>query len=197
MIEVDVRVTADGVPVLSHDKHQTTSAGNRVYIKRNAYPDLQKSLPELATLKDALKTIGSNTAAYLEIKRGEPVEPIVEVIRAYLAKKSGADLRLASKSQKTLQQLSAALPGLPLIVIEPWSGVRATWRARRLNTHTISMNQRFLWAGFIRILSKHGYILYAYTLNDPDKATKWQQYGLAGVVTDFPDRYTKYSIMKK
>jgi len=37
---------------------------------------------------------------------------------------------------------------------------------------------------------KHaGYELYAYTINNPAKARRWAKHGLAGVVTDYPDRF--------
>jgi glycerophosphoryl diester phosphodiesterase len=85
--------------------------------------------------------------------------------------------------------LHRALPHNPTIVIEKWSGVRARLRARQLGTMTLCMNQRWLWFGFIKGMSRSGYTLYAYTLNNPQKAKQWAKYGLAGVVTDYPDRF--------
>jgi glycerophosphoryl diester phosphodiesterase len=98
---------------------------------------------------------------------------------------------LGSKSQKTLLELHPALPEIEKVVIEPWSGVRAHYRARQLGAKRISMNQQWLWWGFIRGFKNSGRQLYAYTLNDPAKARRWARYGLAGVVTDYPDRFDK------
>jgi len=50
------------------------------------------------------------------------------------------------------------------------------------------MNQRWLWSGFISMVAKRNE-LYAYPLNDPVKAARWAQHGLAGVITDYPDRF--------
>jgi glycerophosphoryl diester phosphodiesterase len=53
------------------------------------------------------------------------------------------------------------------------------------------MNQRWLWWGFIRGFKHSDKQLYAYTLNDPKKAKRWAKWGLAGVITDYPDRFEK------
>ncbi|HEY5152928.1 MAG TPA: glycerophosphodiester phosphodiesterase family protein, partial [Candidatus Saccharimonadales bacterium] len=98
---------------------------------------------------------------------------------------------IGSKSQKALLELHAALPEVPTIVIEPWSGVRAHYRARQLGTKHVSMNQLWLWWGFIRGFKNSDWQLYAYTLNNPRKARRWARYGLAGVVTDYPDLFEK------
>jgi glycerophosphoryl diester phosphodiesterase len=115
--------------------------------------------------------------------------PIIKIIKKHL--KSGWEednLRIASKSQKTLKELHSALPTLRAVVIEPWSGVRATWRARQIGTNHIIMNQRWLWWGFIRSISRN-YKLGTYTLNDPKKAARWEKHGLRMVITDYPDRF--------
>lgn len=176
-IEFDVRVTQDGVPVLHHDP-----------LPKHPYAELKDRDKDLATLEEALTAINLAVPVYIEVKPREGTKPIIKVI-----KKCGWDegkLRLASKSQTTLLELHKALPNLRCVVIEPWSGVRATWRARQLGTQHIIMNQRWLWWGFIRSISRN-YNLGTYTLNDPSKAARWQKYGLRLVVTDYPDRFKK------
>jgi glycerophosphoryl diester phosphodiesterase len=88
-----------------------------------------------------------------------------------------------------LRELQTSLPKIPKIVIDNWSGVRARLRAKQIGTRTIAMNQTWLWSGFIRAMKRSGYELYAYTVNNPAKARRWAKYGLAGVITDYPDRF--------
>jgi glycerophosphoryl diester phosphodiesterase len=180
LLEFDLRVTRDGVVVLHHDPVDQT------------YQELKRHRPSLATFEEALSAIGRPVPLYVEVKPREPIKPIVKIIKNRLEQGwRPADFRLGSKSQKTLLELHEALPEIPKIVIEPWSGVRAHYRARQLDTKLVSMNQRWLWWGFIRGFKNSDWQLYGYTLNDPAKARRWERYGLAGVITDYPDRFQK------
>ncbi|MBI2009155.1 glycerophosphodiester phosphodiesterase [Candidatus Saccharibacteria bacterium] len=162
-VEFDVRVNNKGIPVLCHPKR----------IKNG-----------LTTLEQALAAVNGRVPIYIEVKRKVNLNPIIKLLKNYRY-----DYLLASKSQKTLLQLHKNLPAVPKIVIEPWSGIRATARAKQLNTEFIAMNQSFLWSGFIASMKDRGYELYTYTLNNPKKAKRWAKHGLAGVITDFPDRF--------
>ena len=81
------------------------------------------------------------------------------------------------------------LPDIPRIVSEKWSGVRATHRARQVGTKHILMDQKWLWWGFIAMVSRGGWELGTYTLDDPAKAKRWAARGLREVFTDYPDRF--------
>ncbi len=183
-IEFDVRVSKDGVAVLHHDKILRDSSRNTLKISEHDFQELRQHKPDLTTLQEALNFIAGSVTLYIEIKKQVLLKPIVGVLANYKHAYT-----LGSKSQKTLRELHKALPNAPKRVIEPWSGIRATWRARQLKTNLLAMNQLFLWTGFIKAMKNSGYELYAYTLNDPSKARRWSDHGLAGVITDFPDRF--------
>lgn len=189
-LEFDLRLTRDGIVILHHDPFITDPNGERRVIVEHNYQGLLAHKPDLATFDEVLTSIGHAVPLYIEVKPGEPVKPIAIIIKRHLKRGWKADeLRLGSFSQKTLLQLHAELPEIEKIVIEKWSGVRASYRARQLGTKRITMNQRWLWWGFIRSVSRGGYKLGAYTLNDPIKARRWARYGLDAVVTDYPDRF--------
>lgn len=191
MLEFDLRVTRDGVAILHHDPVLRDAAKERFSIRQYSYEELKARKPDLPTFEEVLETVGHPVPLYVEVKPGEPVKPIVKIIDAYLAKGwKNEYFLLGSKKQKTLLELHAALPEIEKIVIEPWSGVRATRRARAVGAKRLAMNQLWLWWGFIRAMRRGGWQLYAYTLNNPAKARRWKKHGLAGVVTDFPDRFT-------
>lgn len=189
MLEFDLRVTKDGTVVLHHNAVLRDSAGNRLKIKEHTHQELKAHKPDLPTLAEVFEQIGRKVPLYIEVKEKEPVKPIVKIIKNYLEQGwQPSDLLLASKNQKTLLQLHAALPQIEKIVIERWSGVKASRRARQVNAKRVCMYSRWLWPGFIKTFSR-GRELYAYTVNDPAKARRWERYGLAGIVTDFPDRF--------
>jgi glycerophosphoryl diester phosphodiesterase len=193
-VEIDVRVTRDSVVVLSHDRSVIPSANpttpatlpSPLAIDTSTYVELQQLKPDISTLTQAINHIGQKVPLMIEVKPGVPTEPIRAILDTFLqAGWQPENLWLGSKSQSTLRTLHAALPTLPCVVIEPWSGVIATHRARQLGTNRLAMNHHFLWFGFIRLISRQ-YQLYAYPLNDLGKAERWAKYGLAGAITDNP-----------
>lgn len=191
MIEFDVRVSSDEEAVLSHDAVIKNRNGAAVKIKDCTLEELRRYKPDLTLLATVLEQIDTKVTPYIEIKPGEPIEPILKVLNRFVGPGkmyAAADVRIASKSQSILEAFHTQLPDVPLIVIEPWSSWRARRRANRLHAREIAMNKLWLWSGFIRIFSR-SFRLYAYTVNDPAKVQRWQKAGLAGVVTDYPDRF--------
>lgn len=191
-IEFDLRVCKDNVVVLHHNADVRIN-DQKLTIRETDFKDLQALDLELLTLIEALEILRGKVIAHIEVKSRQPVEPIVDVVRTALksGNYSSEQIRIGSLSQKVLVQLRRALPTIQLIVIEPWSGMRATWRAKQVQTKYLSMNHRWLWRGFIEPLSRRGWQLYCYTLNNPAKAKRFAHYGLYGVITDYPDLFEK------
>lgn len=189
-VEFDVRVTKDGYAILHHDEDLTDPNGNQLNISQSDLLELRTHKPDLALLDEAIKAIDHHAQLLIEVKPGVDIKPIVAIIDNCL--KTGwktDEITCCSFSFKILKQLKQALPELKVMVTERWSGVRATHRARLLATKLISINHHALWWGFIESMKLGGYELYTYTLNDPVKARKWSRYGLAGVITDYPDLF--------
>lgn len=187
-LEIDVRVTRDNVPVLCHDP-----TIDHLVIAGSDLSELTKHKTNLTTLEQAIRAVNRRAPLYIEVKPNVSTVPIIALLRQFLHQSwLPADFKLASFSFRTLKELHEALPNIPIVVLEPWSGVRASHRARKLGTKIVCMNQRFLWRWFIKSMKKGEYELYAYTLDDPAKAKRWASYGLAGAVTDFPNKYNTF-----
>lgn len=186
-VEFDLRTTRDQIVILHHDPYLTDGNGKRNMISELTYKQLLQHKPDLATFKQALELIGLGTPVYIEIKPEAKLEPITKIIDEMFNNGWPSDhFAIASFDQKILVKLHKKYPDLEIIVNETWSGVRAQLRAKALNTNRISMDQRWLWSGFIKMMSKK-YRLGAYTLNDPAKARRWAKNGLYAAITDYPD----------
>jgi len=128
-IEVDLRVTKDKVMVLHHNDKLEAPNGVKRRISTTSYKELLDLKPDLTTLEDALNRLGKKVSWRLEIKRREPIEPIVKILKQRLsAGWPKSSIVVGSSSQVILRQIKLSLPELGLIVIEPWSGVRANMR---------------------------------------------------------------------
>lgn len=185
-VEIDVRATADSVIVLSHDPYLTDEKGSTWRISQHTYGFLRHRHSGLTRLTEVIDAVPSTCQLRVEIKPDEPVEPLAALLRPVIAERR---LSVVSFDYKLLKALHTALPDLPLIVNEPWSSVRAHFRAKKLGTKQIQMNQRWLWRGFLRSVKHGGYLLTPYTVNSPRQARRWAPY-IEAIITDYPDRFT-------
>ncbi|MEJ0073574.1 MAG: glycerophosphodiester phosphodiesterase [Candidatus Saccharibacteria bacterium] len=188
-LEIDVRMTKDGVAVLHHNA-ELEEGGTKLRIRDRTYEQLKAGKSDLATLAEAIAFVKRRVPIIIEVSpRNRPQRRS----QSSAASSGKAGSRRISRSSHfdfpILKELHAAFPEHTMIVDEMWSGVRATWRARRLGSKEISLYTPILWTGFIRMVSRRGYHVYAFPLNDPAKARKWAKAGFYGAVTDFPDRF--------
>jgi len=189
-VEIDVRVTSDGVVVLSHDAFIVDSNGGNWKISQHTYDFLSNRHDSLATLSEAIVALPSTCLLRIEIKPDEPVEPLVALLRPIMAVQEPPKISVVSFDYKLLKTLHTTFPELPLILNEKWSSVRAQIRARKLGTKRLQMNQRWLWRGFLRAMKHGSYLITPYTVNSPGQAKRWERY-VEGVITDYPDRFSK------
>lgn len=192
VIEIDVHVTRDGVPVLNHDPELHPANKPALVIATSSLDEVRAAKPDIITLDVAISLVNQQVPLMIELKKNINTMPVVACLENYLT--NGwlpKSFWVGSKYFRLLQKMHRSIPALELIVIEPWSGVRAHMRARKLGTRRIAMNKLWLWGGFIRAVSRSGYELYAYTVNDPAKAESWSRHGLAGICTDNPKLFIR------
>lgn len=180
MIEIDIRVTKDSIAILRHDSF-ILNDGRKINITDLTLAELHCIDKEISTLEQALRE--TTTHYLIEIKPGVNLEPILDILSEYQEPNS---LIITSFDFKLLKQIHNRLPNIQLAILERWSGIRASYRAKHLGTSLLIMNQRWLWSGFVRSIHRSGYKLITYTLNDSKKAKAWQRNGLQGVITDIP-----------
>ena len=167
MIEVDVRLQ-NGSVVLSHD--ETLAA--------NSY----------TSLEEALHVIDGRVPLNIEIKELRAVEHIPALLKNY-----SGDILFSSFKFTILLEIQKLLPDCQLAVLEKWSGVRAVAEAELLHTKRIHIKQSWLWASFVRSLKHRGYAIYAYTVNSRHRAEELEEWGVDGIFTDYPDKFTSQS----
>ncbi len=189
-VEIDVRVTKDDVPVLIHDEYLRSAGGERLEVANSTYKQLKDLDNQIATLAEAIELIDRLVPLFLDIKPDVYTQPILNVLDEFFAKGWTADdFVISSKDYFLLEALHRAIPEVTKCVQEPWSSMRAVVRARRVNTKRLSMNHRWLWSGFIKHMDRRGWLLSAYTVNNPQRISGWKKHGLYGVFTDRPDLF--------
>ncbi|MDB5169627.1 MAG: glycerophosphodiester phosphodiesterase [Candidatus Saccharibacteria bacterium] len=196
-IETDVRLTSDGKLVLVH-KHLPVELGRPLRIAQTPYDEVMRHDDRIITLEQAIAFIDRRVRLMVEVKKGVPTAPVVKVIKKFLDQGwQPTDFMFNSASYQVLKELKTELPAIERIIQGNWSGVRVQWLARRLDTPYILLDQQYIWWGYVAMVSKR-YKLITYTYFgttlpgfDHFKTRKWEKHGLYGVVTDYPNLYTK------
>ncbi|MFC5648838.1 glycerophosphodiester phosphodiesterase [Paenibacillus solisilvae] len=95
VVEEDVRVTKDGIPVLAHDDEWTTVDSLKLFISQTTYEDLRelqfkfnqgehRETVRICRLEEMLPLIqASGKVVNLDLKVDESIEPVAALVRQY------------------------------------------------------------------------------------------------------------------
>jgi len=199
-VEIDVSISSDGVPFVHHDHtlHRcTTGTGLLCEHTASQLDQLNagsgmsgfenEPLPRLSTVLELLKehSLGLN----LEIKPYEGLEEqTVDAIQAQIESAWPSDLALVLSSFSH-ESIDLARQRMPEVARAPLVGaVPDDWPAvmQRYDAHNLHCAEDSLTQSQAQMITKAGYGLYCYTVNDTDKARTLLSWGVNGVFTDHP-----------
>lgn len=204
MFEFDVKLSADGKPVLMHDAtlDRTTSGRGRVdaltlgelaLLDAGSWHSPAWAGEPVPTL-DAIAryTQANGFLVNIEIKPVPGTEArtgaAVALDAAALWAGAAVPPLLSSFSEEALAAAARAAPGLPrALLLDKLPG---DWleRLRRLGCVALDANYRELDKDVIAAAHAAGYRVLSYTVNDPAKAAELLGWGLDGLITDAVDQ---------
>jgi glycerophosphoryl diester phosphodiesterase len=207
MIETDVQLTKDDVLVLLHKfntrlaqrvDHKLQPEEWRFVVHELTFDEIRSRQPDIPTLEEAIQLIHRRARLMIEVKSGTPTAPLVKVIKKYLAQGwQPSDFMFNSAYYDVLHELMNALPEVDRVIQGNWSGMRVQRLARKLRTPYILLDQRYLWWGYVYLVSKKfRLITYTYPWHKREpynhfKAERWGKWGLWAIITDYPDHFKK------
>jgi glycerophosphoryl diester phosphodiesterase len=201
-VEFDVRLTADGVPVVCHDSRLRRTTDGHGLISRLPLAMVQAydagrhfalrfadervpTLDEVLTLAEELE-LGVN----VEIKADRGLAAATAEAVAECLKRFAGRLHGVLVSSFIVEALEAFRPLMPETATGLLLGrLPATWEAlaERLGCTTVNVAQHRLTAARVARLSAAGYPVLAYTVNDPSRARILYDWGVTSVFSDKPD----------
>lgn len=184
MIELDVHLSKDCIPVVIHDTtvDRTTNAKGKV-VDFTANEIQKISIP---TLEDVLVLVENQCGINIEIKVFEATKPVLEAL-----KKANFPLEkiiVSSFDWEVLQLCHAEATTFALGVLTETSVDDALTFAKTINAYSINPYYKLLNSQNVQEIHQNGFKIYPWTVNKPEDITFVKSLKVDGIITDFPER---------
>lgn len=179
-LECDVRMSADGVPVISHDDSLARTRSVTLRIADATAATL--AAYDVPTLAETLATVRGRLAPInLELKEAVPPQALMDTIGA-----DTENIVLSSFDTGIIAATRAALPDLPFWLLTTQGTTVAIEQARALGCVGIHCLHRTATPRFIAHAARAGFPVYVWTLDDERRAGILAGRGIAGITTNTP-----------
>jgi MFS transporter, Spinster family, sphingosine-1-phosphate transporter len=196
MVELDVRLSADGIPVVVHDEDTLRVAGVRLVVGEASAEQLKREAA-VPSLRDVLEDLGCATLSVnVEIKsdqaRGKGLEEAVAAV--VKATRSEGRVLFSSFNPLALRRLAKLLPGVPRALLATGEAnqknkfyLRRMWLAFLARPHMLNYDGRFLTPALAASLRSRGVPFAVWTIEDRAEARKYLAMGAGSIISPLPD----------
>lgn len=193
VLELDIRATADGTPVVLHDPTLARTAGDPRPVVRVGDGELARLDPAVRPLplEAVLGRYGTRTRYLVEIKHLDAVGD--EAVVALIARHGLGDHVTIQSFRRTslrcIRRLDPALPLAPLF--PPWTpSGHIRRRLDRTASFACAISPCATSVDAPLVLAAHarGLGVRVYTVNDELEMRRLLELGVDGIITDVPDR---------
>jgi len=209
MVEVDVRLSRDGVPVLLHDASLAVTTNGRGKVADTPLADLlrldagswkgaQFRDERLLTLREALTLTRDRLAINLDIKTSDAIPPTLALVRAFdmldQVVISGCGWRTVRRVRALEPEVHVLLNGhgiielLMRILSARGAFLLTLWQARLSAALGLNVSHHYLAHALIDQAHAHNLGVWTWTVDDPVRAARLAQLGVAAITSNWPDR---------
>ncbi len=188
-VETDVKLTADDVPILMHDASLKRTTGVDRLVARTKRAELPPSVPTLEEAIGCFAELGLGCNVEIkpcEGREAETARVTVATLRRFWPLSLPAPL-LSSFEESSLVAAREAGPEFARALL--LEEIADDWRARAARVDAVAVNAdgSKLPDKRAREVKQGGFLLGAYTINDPQAARTLDRMGVDYVFTDAPD----------
>jgi len=188
MIELDVQLSEDGIPVVIHDEtlDRTTKASGLV--EHFSATDLQSF--GIPTLEQVFDIVNQKCSINIEIKNTKATQAILALTSAYIQTKNWqpTDFLISSFHWNELDEIATTQTLIPLgIISENPLDVTLAF-AKKIKAHSIHPYFELIDKADVQYMQAEGFKVYPWTVNAPEAIALMHAYGVDGIISDFPDR---------
>ena len=194
-VEIDVRMTSDGVPVLLHDRDLRRVAGRPEAVWELTLDEVRRldagswfhpgfSGVGIPTLEEAIEVVRGRAKLYLEIKFSPHTPDLTRNVVEVLQENDFIeDVLIGAMHSGILREVRSMEPGLRTsLLIHTFIG-----EPDRELLDALGLRAAITSTHDVREARRHGHELHVWTVNDRREMSKFIDMGVDNIITDVPD----------
>jgi glycerophosphoryl diester phosphodiesterase len=194
MIEIDVFRIESGEIVVFHDKTvDRLSNGIGMIEDYNVFTMKQLTLEgghKIPLLQDILKLINNQVALNIELKGYKTAEKVNQIINYYISDRgwSPENIIISSFIWDELRDMRKFNKDVKIAILTEEDPLQAIEVAKELNAVAINPNFKTLTAENTAKIHDEDLKIYTWTVNEPEDIQKMKDFGVDGIITNYPER---------
>jgi glycerophosphoryl diester phosphodiesterase len=187
-IELDVHLSADGVPMVIHDDtlERTTSQKGKVA----HYTSLELQQWTIPTLEQVIVLIHKQCWINIEIKDSQATSAVVNLLENFIATQNWNynDFQISSFDWTVLEEIATRNPNFFLGVLTEKSLQEALQFALSIKAKSINPKFSLLTVEKVTLLHENGLFVFPWTVNTVHDIEAMKGLKVDGIISDFPDK---------
>ncbi len=194
-VEVDVRCSRDGIPVIMHDATLDRTTNGQGPIHDQTILELLTltvgQTASIPTLEEVLKEVGASRGLNIEVKEVEAAEPTAQLVRHAMRASTALrdQLVVSCVEPEALRLLRQIDDTIPVALLTKGLPPPSFWRTTKLLTAVaVHIDVASVATTFVEKAHTNGLQVMVYTVNTRQDARRMNDMGVDGIFSDFPDR---------
>lgn len=194
MIEIDVFKIDSGEIVVFHDETVDRLANSGGNIEEYNIVQLRQLTLDgghkIPMLQDVLKLMNNQVALNIELKGAGTADRVNHIVNYYIEKEgwSPENFVISSFKWDELKAMRAKNKDIKIAVLTSEDPLEAIEVAKELKAVAINPNYKTLTQENTAKIQAEGLKVYTWTVNEPEDIQKMTEFGVDGIITNYPER---------
>ncbi|NAY92069.1 glycerophosphodiester phosphodiesterase [Muricauda sp. JGD-17] len=194
MIEIDVFKIESGEIVVFHDERveRLTNGGGKV--EEYNIVDLHQLILDgghkIPMIQEVLKLINNQVALNIELKGANTADRVNFILDYYVRERGWTwdNILISSFNWDELREMRKLNSGINIAVLTEDDPLQAIDVAKELNAVAINPDYKTLTEENVAQIQEVGFKIYTWTVNEPNQIEKMKNFGVDGIISDYPER---------
>lgn len=193
-VELDIHVCATGELVVIHDftvDRTTNDTGEVHKLSLTALKQLKvEDKYKIPLFDEVLNLLKGKCVINIEMKGRHTAKPLSALLQKYTNGQgySYNEIIVSSFQREELQVMSEINPDVHLGVLTQASVAQALEWAEEFSAKAIHPHYTLLTESNVKKAKDFGYKVYTWTVNEPEDIARVKDYGVDGIISDYPER---------